>query len=47
MMIIVKESNELILEIQRLTVASVKPVLEFRKKHGGTNGLPVEREETR
>ena len=35
MMIIVKESNELILENQRLTVASVKTVLGFRKKCGG------------
>ena len=39
LMIIVKESYELILEIQRLTVASVKPVLEFRKNAAGPNGL--------
>ena len=39
MMIIVKESNELILENQRLTVASVKPVLDFRKNAAGPNGL--------
>ena len=39
LMIIVKESYELILENQRLTVASVKPVLDFRKKCGGSHGL--------
>ena len=39
MIIIVKESYELILKNQRLTVASVKPVLDFRKNAADPNGL--------